>query len=101
MNKFIYFSIDEKRTFAYNRTNVRIGGVKVKGSLLKSMQHNQIIDVIYMSMDGEVTKRRIKVIKLYGATFQAYCFLRKTKRTFKVDNILALSPVTYKERTVI
>lgn len=73
----------------------------MKERLLKSMQQGQIIEVIYMSKLGEVTKRRIKVIKLYGATFQAYCFLRKTKRTFKVDNILAIAPITYKERTVI
>lgn len=73
----------------------------MKEKLLKSIHHDQVIKIIYMSEQGEMTKRRIKVIKLNGSTFQAYCFLRNTKRTFKVDNVLALLPVTYKERTVI
>lgn len=83
-------------------TNVLIiGGINVKESILKSLQRGQIVDVIYMSKNGEVTKRRLKVIKIHGESFQAYCFLRNTKRTFKIDNILALIPVTKKENAVI
>jgi predicted DNA-binding transcriptional regulator YafY len=73
----------------------------VKDSLLKSMRYSQIVDVMYMSKSGEVTKRRIKVIKIYGESFQAYCFLRNTKRTFLIDNVLALIPVERKESAVI
>lgn len=77
------------------------GGINVKESLLKSLRYGQIVDVMYMAKNGEVTKRRIKLIKLYGESFQAYCFLRNTKRTFKIDNVLALSPLMIKERTVV
>ncbi|MFX3672854.1 MAG: transcriptional regulator [Paenisporosarcina sp.] len=73
----------------------------MKESLLKSVRYGQIVDVMYMAKSGEVTKRRIKVLKLYGESFQAYCFLRNKKRTFKVDNVLALIPVMAKERTVV
>jgi predicted DNA-binding transcriptional regulator YafY len=73
----------------------------VKKSIVKAMQYGQIVDVMYMAKTGEVTKRRIKVLKLYGETFQAYCFLRNTKRTFLIDNVLALIPVERKESAVI
>lgn len=73
----------------------------MKEKLLKTMRYGQIMDIVYMAKNGEVTKRRIKVIKLYGESFQAYCFLRKTKRTFKVDNILALIPAQFKERAIV
>lgn len=73
----------------------------MKESLLKSMRYGQIVNVMYMAKNGEVTKRRIKVLKVTGDSFQAYCFLRSTKRTFIVDNVLALIPVEYKEQYVI
>jgi len=73
----------------------------VKESLSKSMHYGQIVEVMYISNSGEITKRRIKVLKLQGDSFQAYCFLRKTKRTFKVNNVLALIPVERKESRVI
>ena len=69
--------------------------------ILKSMKSGQIVEVMYMAKNGQVTKRRLKVIKLQGDSFQAYCFLHNTKRTFKVDNVLALIPITRKESAVI
>jgi len=73
----------------------------VKESLSKAMRYGQIVDVMYLSKSGEVTKRRLKVLKLCGDSFQAYCFLRKTKRTFKVESVLALIPVVRKESQVM
>ena len=78
-----------------------IGGVNVKESLLKAKRYGQIVDVMYISKSGEVTKRRIKILKLYGESFHAYCFLRNTKRTFLIDSVLALIPVEHKENMVI
>ena len=76
-------------------------GLNVKLNLLESMRYGQIVDVMYMAKSGEVTKRRLKVIKLQGDSFQAYCFLRNTKRTFLIDNVLALIPVINKERAIV
>lgn len=73
----------------------------MKENILKSMQRGLIVEVMYMAKNGEVSKRRLKVFKIHGETFQAYCFLRNTKRTFKIDNVLALIPVTRKESVVI
>ncbi|WP_108585876.1 transcriptional regulator [Paenisporosarcina sp. OV554] len=73
----------------------------MKKILLKAMRYGQIVEVMYISKSGEVTKRRIKVLQQYGESFQAYCFLRNTKRTFLIDSVLALIPVERKENLVI
>lgn len=73
----------------------------MKGQLLKAMQRGQLVDMMYIAKSGEISKRRIKIIKLTGDSFSAYCFLKHAKRTFKIENVLALSPVIRKERVVI
>ena len=66
--------------------------------LIKAMQHNQILDIMYIAKDQSITKRRIKLIKISGEHVQAYCFSRHAKRNFIVDNILAVHPVNKKVR---
>ena len=78
-----------------------IEGFNVKDNIVKAMQYGQIVDVMYISKLGEVTQRRIKVLKLNGESFQAYCFLRNTKRTFLIDNVVSLIPVARNESLVI
>ncbi len=73
----------------------------MKNRIMKAMQNGQIVNMMYMAKDGQISERKIKVIKVYGESFQAYCFLRNTKRTFKIDNVLALIPVIKMERTVV
>ena len=70
-------------------------------NILKSMQQNQIVEMIYMKNNGEISKRKVKVLTVEGNSFKAYCFLRGTKRTFKIENVLAFVPVVNKERAVI
>lgn len=65
------------------------------------MQHNQIVEMIYMKNNGEFSKRKVKVISISKDSFEAYCFLRGTKRTFKIENILEFVPAINKERAVI
>ncbi len=69
--------------------------------LIKAMQRNQLVDMMYVSKTGEISKRRIKIIKMADDKFQAYCFNKETKRTFIIDNALAIAPVVYKEGAVI
>lgn len=69
--------------------------------LEKYFSRNQIIEMMYLSKTGEMSKRRIKVINIKGDSFQAYCFKRNAKRTFLIENILALVPVIQKERSVV
>ena len=69
--------------------------------ILKSMKTNQTSEMIYMKNNGEISKRRVKVLSVSKGSFQAYCFLRGTKRIFKIENVLAFVPVIQKEREVI
>lgn len=73
----------------------------MRDQLVKAMQHNQIVNMMYLAKSGEITKRRIKIIKIVGETFQAYCFVRRAKRTFLIDNVLAIIPVVNKGREVV
>ncbi|QGM28925.1 transcriptional regulator [Bacillus sp. N3536] len=69
--------------------------------VLKALKYHQLVEMIYINENGEISKRRIKVIGLKADSFQAYCYLRKTKRTFKMNNILAFVPLKEKEKYVI
>jgi predicted DNA-binding transcriptional regulator YafY len=73
----------------------------VKAQILKAFKHQQLIDMMYMANDGSISKRRVKILTVSGESFQAYCFLRNKKRTFKIDNVLSLRPVLQKERLII
>ncbi|MER2030688.1 MAG: transcriptional regulator [Solibacillus sp.] len=70
----------------------------MKEHLQRAMQHNQILDIVYIAKDQSITKRRIKIIKMSGDHVQAYCFSRHAKRNFIIDNILAVHPVNKKVR---
>lgn len=69
--------------------------------LVKSVENNQVLDMMYLAKDGQISKRRINVLQVGEVSFRAYCFLRKSKRTFTIDNVLALVPLIGKERDVI
>lgn len=75
--------------------------IKMRDQLVKAMQRNQIVNMMYMAKDGTVSKRRIKIIKVVGDTFHAYCFTKQAKRTFLIGSILAVTPVIRKERDVV
>nr|WP_285851210.1 transcriptional regulator [Sporosarcina aquimarina] len=56
---------------------------------------------MYFAKDSSVTKRRINVLQVGDKSFRAYCHLRESKRTFVIENVLALVPVIERERSVI
>jgi len=75
-------------------------GTGVRNQLVKSLEYKEFLDMMYMAADGTISKRRINVLQVGEVSFRAYCFLRKSKRTFTIDNLLALVPVKTKERMV-
>lgn len=64
----------------------------MKEQLLKVLERKQLIDMMYISKSGDITKRRIKVTKVENDTFKAYCFTKHAIRTFSIDNVLVLLP---------
>lgn len=73
----------------------------MKAQILKAFKHQQVIEMMYMANDGGISQRRVKVLRVSGESFQAYCFLRKEKRTFKMENVLSAYPVIKKERMIV
>lgn len=73
----------------------------MRKTLERAVRFGESLEVMYMAKDGSISKRRIKVLHMHKDTCVAYCFLRKAKRTFLIDNVLAAVPVLEKERLVI
>ncbi|MGE7840031.1 transcriptional regulator [Lysinibacillus sp. NPDC093712] len=73
----------------------------MREQLIKAMQRSQLVNMMYIAKDGSVTKRRVKVIKMVGDSFQAFCFTRHARRTFLISNVLAIIPIVSKGREVI
>lgn len=72
----------------------------MRAQILKAMKYHQLIDVIYIAKNGSITKRRVKVLTVAGGSMQVYCHTKKAKRTFILDQILAVKPVNLKERGI-
>ncbi|ANU24447.1 transcriptional regulator [Planococcus donghaensis] len=73
----------------------------MKAQIQKAFKYQQLIDMMYIAKDGSISKRRVKILSVAEDSFQAYCFLRHKKRTFKMDNVLSAMPVIHKERQII
>lgn len=73
----------------------------MRNQLVKSVEYKESLDMMYIAKDGSISKRRINVLQVGDLSFRAYCFLRRSKRTFTIDNILALVPIVHKESRVI
>jgi len=73
----------------------------MREQLMKAMQRNQLVNMMYIAKDGSVTKRQVKVIKIVGDSFQAFCFTRHARRTFLISNVLAIIPIVSKGREVV
>lgn len=73
----------------------------MKGQLLKVLERQQLVDMIYIDKSNKISKRRIKITKIDNDTFKAYCFSKHASRTFIIENVLALLPVISKEREVV
>ena len=73
----------------------------MRKTLERAVNCGESLDMMYLAKDGSVTKRRINVLQMGDKSFRAYCHLRKSKRTFVIDNVLALVPIIERERAVI
>ncbi|MFJ8261389.1 transcriptional regulator [Rummeliibacillus sp. NPDC094406] len=73
----------------------------MKEQLIKAMQYHQLVELMYMSKTGEISKRRVKILKISGDKFQVFCFTKHEKRTFIIENVLAMLPINKKESYAI
>ncbi|WP_074733657.1 hypothetical protein [Halobacillus karajensis] len=68
----------------------------MNGIWRRALEEKQKLELIYMADKGKISQRIIRVVSLIEETVLAYCFTRKTVRSFKLANILSVTP--YKER---
>ncbi|RFU66716.1 hypothetical protein [Peribacillus glennii] len=61
----------------------------MKTMLLKNLEEGAPLEIIYLSDKEKISQRRISIIAIKDGYIQAFCFLRHTKRTFKISNILS------------
>ena len=76
-------------------------GTSVRDKLLKAIERDQVLDMMYIDKNGIVSRRQITVLIVGDCSFSAYCYLRNRKRTFSIDNVLALMTVPIIERVCI
>lgn len=88
------------KVVAYTRNKcsvVRIGGTNMKDQLIKAMQKCQLVTIIYLSKSEVITKRKVKILEIAGDKFTAYCFIKQARRTFIIQNVLAIHPIFLKD----
>ncbi|WP_409304695.1 hypothetical protein [Peribacillus sp. SCS-155] len=56
---------------------------------LRNLEEGVPLEIIYLTDKGAISQRRIQILEIKGNLIRAYCYLRKTKRTFKAENILS------------
>ncbi|NMH67303.1 hypothetical protein HF072_00600 [Bacillus sp. RO3] len=65
----------------------------MKGMLLNAAETKETLVMFYIDKKGNVTERFIKVLGIESGQIRAYCFFRKQKRTFSLENVLSLGRV--------
>jgi predicted DNA-binding transcriptional regulator YafY len=52
----------------------------------------ELVEMIYISSDGNITQRVVRVYRKTSDKIYGYCFLRKGFRSFRKEQILAMLP---------
>jgi hypothetical protein len=64
-----------------------------RAALLKAFRNGGIYEMIYQSDKGKWSKRRVRILTVTGNYFKAFCYVKKSQRFFKIDNVFAILPV--------
>ena len=62
----------------------------MKGLLDRAVESQQMLEMIYIANDNQLSQRIIKVLKVTDDSIKAYCNTKRQFRTFKLDNILSV-----------
>lgn len=62
----------------------------IEETIRYSLRNKSIINIIYHGTTG-ISQRKIKVLNIDGQKVTAYCYTKKSIRTFKLDSILGAS----------
>lgn len=88
--------------FGYtNSIKYQKGGIDMDGLLLRSVEENIPLEMIYLSKDQQISQRKLLVKEVNDDYIRAYCLLRKQIRTFRRENILSIMPNTRSNNTFL
>ena len=62
------------------------------GLLIRSIEENIPLEMIYLAENQKLSQRKLIVIEVNDEYIRAFCLLRKQIRTFKRENILSIMP---------
>jgi predicted DNA-binding transcriptional regulator YafY len=62
------------------------------GLLLRSLEGNFPVEMIYLSNNQQISQRKLLVKEVNNEYIIAYCLMRKQIRTFRRENILSIMP---------
>lgn len=65
----------------------------MKGMLIRAIDSQEKLEMIYLSNENKVSQRIIKVLAVSDASIKAYCYTKRQFRTFKLSNILSVGPI--------
>lgn len=65
--------------------------------LYQSFKESRAVEIIYQSKDNSFSQRTILVKDINQKYMKAFCFTKRQLRIFKIDSILAVSPVKVKK----
>lgn len=65
----------------------------MKRDLLRYIKIGSPIDLIYIDSKNQISKRKVKLICIQDELVNVYCYTCKAPRSFRISNILAVSPV--------
>jgi DNA polymerase III subunit epsilon len=61
--------------------------------LEEAIRSRKSVNLYYLSRFGRQTKRIVRPLKIVHPFLEAYCTLRREKRTFRIDRIMKVEPV--------
>ncbi|MBQ4062391.1 MAG: hypothetical protein IJD14_06035 [Christensenellaceae bacterium] len=63
----------------------------IEKTIIKAIELDKLVRIIYESDKG-FTERTVRPIKLENEELYAYCYLRRSRRKFKLSGILSAVP---------
>jgi len=61
------------------------------------MTRRDVLEMVYLEEDEEISKRRVKVIKSHHDTFQAFCFTKQANALFTMNKFALSSQLLEKK----
>lgn len=66
------------------------------GLLIKAKETRSILEMIYLSKEGQLSQRRIRIMNVDEEWILAYCYNKKKVRKFNRSSILSIGPLRKK-----